>query len=219
MDAFPQLQSMPARERSTVPVRSSVRNFCAENIRTARPRPYIQDRAISVRTAAHAADSRLETTCCDASSIPVGDGGYSMKSKKLDTGTVLVFDTGDEVVSTLTQFARENRIEAAHFSAIGAFSDAEIGYFDWQKKDYIKNRVDEQVEVVSLIGDVALDGGRPKVHAHVVVGRKNGSAMGGHLLQAHVRPTLELVLDDSAGQLRRKFDPESGLALIDLEQK
>ena len=83
-----------------------------------------------------------------------------MKSKKLDSGTVLVFDTGDEVVSTLTKFAKAQRISAAHFTAIGAFSDAGIGYFDWQKKDYLKNQVNEQVEVVSLIGDIALDGER-----------------------------------------------------------
>ena len=75
------------------------------------------------------------------------------------------------------------------------------------------------MEVVSLIGDIALDGGNPKVHAHVVVGKKNGTTMGGHLLEAHVRPTLELVLQDSTEQLKRKFDRESGLALIDLDQK
>src|SRR5579862_6182667 len=142
-----------------------------------------------------------------------------MKSKKLDNGgAVLILETGDEVVSTLTAFAKQNHIGGAHFTAIGAFSDAGIGYFDLQKKDYLKNRVDEQVEVVSLTGDIALDKGEPKVHAHVVVGKKNGSAMGGHLLEAHVRPTLELVLQDSGEPLKRKFDPESGLALIDLSE-
>lgn len=139
-----------------------------------------------------------------------------MKSRKLDSETVLVFETGDEFVSTLTAFAKQNRIAAAHFTAIGAFSDATLGYFDVQKKDYVKNQAGEQVEVVSLIGDIALDKGEPKVHAHVVVGKRNGAAMGGHLLEAHVRPTLELVLQASADQLKRKFDPESGLALIDL---
>lgn len=140
-----------------------------------------------------------------------------MKSKRLDRATVLIFDTGDEVVSTLTAFAKENHIAGAHFTAIGAFSDAGIGYFDLQQKLYLKNKVNEQVEVLSLIGDIALDKGEPKVHAHVVIGRKNGDAMGGHLLDAHVRPTLELVLEESGQQLTRKFDPESGLALIDLE--
>lgn len=142
-----------------------------------------------------------------------------MKSRKLDNGTVLIFDTGDEVVSTLTAFAKEHHVSGAHFTAIGAFSDAGIGYFDWQKKDYLKNQVNEQVEVVSLIGDIALDKGEPKVHAHVVVGKKDGAAMGGHLLEAHVRPTLELVLQESGEQLKRKFDPESGLALINLGEK
>jgi len=140
-----------------------------------------------------------------------------MKSKKLDHATVLIFETGDEVVSTLTKFAKDQHISAAHFTAIGALSDAGIGYFDWKKKDYLRNEVNEQVEVVSLIGDIALDGGAPKVHAHVVVGKKNGTTIGGHLLDAHVRPTLELVLQESPTELKRRFDPESGLALIDLE--
>lgn len=113
-----------------------------------------------------------------------------MKSRKLDSGTVLVFETGDEVVSTLTKFAKDHKVTAAHFTAIGAFSDVGIGYFDIEKKDYLKNSVHEQVEVVSLIGDIALDRGEPKVHAHVVVGKRDGAAMGGHLLEAHVRPTL-----------------------------
>lgn len=142
-----------------------------------------------------------------------------MKSRKLASGTVLVFETGDEVVSTLTSFAKDNHIAAGHFTAIGAFRDAALGYFDLEKKDYLKNKIDEQVEVVSLIGDIALEKGEPKVHAHVVVGKRNGAAMGGHLLEAHVRPTLELVLEDSGEQLKRKFDPESGLALIDPGQK
>jgi hypothetical protein len=141
-----------------------------------------------------------------------------MKSKRLDRETVLIFDSGDEVVATLTKFAKENHITGAHFTAIGAFSDASLGYFDLQKKDYLKNPVNEQVEVVSLIGDIALDKDEPKVHAHVVVGKRDGAAMGGHLLEAHVRPTLELILQESGEQLKKKFDPGSGLALIDLGQ-
>ncbi|HEY7335765.1 MAG TPA: PPC domain-containing DNA-binding protein [Bryobacteraceae bacterium] len=137
-----------------------------------------------------------------------------MKCKNLDHAVVVVFDTGDEVISGLTQLAKDRRITAGHFTAIGAFSDAGLGYFDWQKKDYLKNRVNEQVEVVSLVGDIAIDKGEPKVHAHAVLGKRDGSAMGGHLLEAHVRPTLELVLQTSPERLQRKFDPESGLALI-----
>jgi hypothetical protein len=146
-----------------------------------------------------------------------GAAVFKMKNKKLESATVLIFETGEEFVFTLTQFAKENRISSGHFTGIGAFSEASIGYFDWEKKDYLRNEVKEQVEVVSLIGDIALDKGSPKVHAHIVMGRRDGSAWAGHLMSGRVRPTLELVLEDPTGKLQRRFDPKSGIALIDLD--
>jgi predicted DNA-binding protein with PD1-like motif len=129
----------------------------------------------------------------------------------------LVFETGDEVMSTLKAFARENRLGGSHFTALGAFQDVTLGYFDWAKKDYEHIPVREQVEVVSLVGTVAEgERGEPKIHAHVVLGRSDGAALGGHLLEAHVRPTLEVMLVESPSHLRRKHDPETGLALIRL---
>lgn len=128
----------------------------------------------------------------------------------------LVFETGDEIVSTLVAFAEQHRLTAARFTAIGALSDVTLGYFDWRTKQYERIRLAEQVEVLSLIGDVALDGDKPKVHAHVVVGKHDGTAHGGHLLEAHVRPTLEVILTESPAHLRKRFDAESGLALIDI---
>lgn len=137
-----------------------------------------------------------------------------MKSKDLGETTVLVFDTGDEVISTLTKFAKDRHITAAHFTAIGAFRDAGLGYFDVETKKYVRNQVDEQVEVVSLSGDIALDGEKPVIHAHGVVAKRDGSTMGGHILEAHVRPTLELMLEKSPVRLQKKLDANSGLALI-----
>ena len=142
-----------------------------------------------------------------------------MKSTLLDaTGPrtwVLIFDKGDEPVAGLTAFAKAQKLGAAHFTAIGAFSDVTLGYFDRAKRDYKKIPLHEQVEVLSLLGDVALDKGEPKVHAHVVIGRADGEARGGHLLEAHVWPTLEVVLVESPRHLRKRHDPETGLALID----
>jgi uncharacterized protein len=128
----------------------------------------------------------------------------------------LIFETGDEVATGLAEFARKNRLAGSHFTAIGAFRDVTLGYFDWEKKDYTKIPIREQVEVLALVGDIALDRGEPKVHAHVVVGKADGTAHGGHLLEAHVRPTLEVILVESPRHLQRKHDPESGLALIDV---
>ena len=129
---------------------------------------------------------------------------------------VLVFDKGDEVVAGLLSFAKENGLAASHFTGIGAFSEVTLGFFDWERKDYQKLPVREQVEVLSLIGDVALDEGEPKVHAHVIVGKSDGTAHGGHLFEAYVRPTLEVVIVESPEHLRRKTDEETGLALISL---
>jgi uncharacterized protein len=128
----------------------------------------------------------------------------------------LIFDTGDEVAAGLLAFATNHGLAGSHFTAIGGFSDVTLGYFDWQEKDYEQIPIREQVEVLSLIGDIALEQDRPKVHAHVVVGKSDGTAHGGHLLEAHVRPTLEVTLVESPRHLWRRHDPESGIALIDL---
>ncbi len=128
---------------------------------------------------------------------------------------VLVLSKGEEVVAAIEEFARSQQLAAAQITAIGALSDAVLGFFDWETKDYVRIPVNEQVEVVSMIGDVALGpDGKPALHPHIVVSRRDGSAMGGHLLQAHVRPTLEVVLTESPKHLHKRKDPESGLALI-----
>ena len=129
---------------------------------------------------------------------------------------VLIFDTGDEVVSGLLDFTRNHHLDSSHFTALGACSDVVVGYFDWEKKEYTRIPLPEQVEVLTLVGDIALGQGEPKVHAHVVVGKADGTAHGGHLIEAHVRPTLEVVLVESPQHLQRQSDPESGLALIRL---
>lgn len=145
-----------------------------------------------------------------------------MKSKQIheENGQrtyALVFDTGDEVMEGLTQFARNEGLAAASLTAIGAFSDVTLGFYDLELQKYEKNPVEEQAEVVSLLGDIAAkDDGDPQVHAHVVIGLRDGTAKGGHLLQAHVRPTLEVVLVESPEHLQRKTDEASGLALIEL---
>jgi predicted DNA-binding protein with PD1-like motif len=142
-----------------------------------------------------------------------------MKSKLIDESGArtwaLIFDKGDEPVAGITEFAKREGLKGAHFTAIGAFSEVTLGYFDRGTRTYKKIPLREQVEVLSLIGDVALDGGEPKVHAHVVVGRAHSKARGGHLLDASVWPTLEVVLVESPRHLCKRHDPDTGLALID----
>lgn len=146
-----------------------------------------------------------------------------MKAKRLLQATpktfALVFDAGDTVMDELHAFASAEGLSAASLTGIGAFSEARLGFFNPEQREYEEIVVGEQAEVLSLVGDVALtEDGEPQVHAHVVLGGRDGGARGGHLLEATVRPTLEVVLTESPPELRRRSDPASGLALIDLDR-
>lgn len=130
---------------------------------------------------------------------------------------ILVFKTGDELAKGLSQFAEEQKLSAASFKAVGALSSVRLAWFNWESKKYEPSvAFDEQVELLSLIGDVALYQGKPVVHAHALVGKKDGTAHGGHLLEAHIRPTCEVVLTESPAHLQKYVDPDSGIALIGL---
>ena len=143
-----------------------------------------------------------------------------MKAKLVDEAGqkifALIFEKEDEFIDELTSFAKENELGGSHFTAIGAFRDVMLGYFDRETKKYKEIPIIDQVEVLSLVGDIALKDNIPQVHAHVVLGKADGTAHGGHILEAHVWPTLEVVLTESPRHLHRKIDAETGLALIDL---
>jgi predicted DNA-binding protein with PD1-like motif len=127
----------------------------------------------------------------------------------------VVFDSGDEVAGGLLEVAREQELRGASLSAIGALSAVTLGFWDPKTKDYRRIELREQVEVLSLLGNVseAPEGGM-KVHAHLVVGDAKGLAHGGHLLEARVHPTLEVIVTESPSHLQRRHDPETGLALL-----
>ena len=129
----------------------------------------------------------------------------------------VVFATGDEVMPGLQAFVDSHGISAASFTAIGAFSTVTLGYFEIDRRDYRRIAIDEQVEVLTLGGNVALSGDTRKIHAHVVVGGADGSARGGHLIEARVFPTLEVMVVESPAHLCRRSDPATGLALLDLD--
>lgn len=131
----------------------------------------------------------------------------------------LVCESGDEAMHALTSFAIEQRLGGSHFTAIGAFCSAVVAYFEWPSKQYRHISIDEQVEVLSLVGDVTIEKGKPKVHAHVVLGKADATAHGGHLISGLVRPTLEVVITETPHHLQRRHDPASGLALIDPEAR
>ena len=148
-----------------------------------------------------------------------------MKSKLLnqeggERTFAITFDAGEELIEGMRRFAREEELAASEFRAIGAFAEATVAYFDWDQKEYRGIPIGDQVELLSLIGHVTLphadeEAEERNLHVHVVLGRADGSAVGGHLQRAVVRPTCEIVLNELPAYLARRTDPESGLALID----
>ncbi len=129
---------------------------------------------------------------------------------------VLVLRDGDEVATGLARFAHEQAITNAHFVAIGAVRAPQVGWFDPSRGEYQSMARRDQMEVLTLSGDIALGtDGQPVVHAHMVLGDHDGAAWGGHLLSATVSPTLEVYVTSFPTPLHKRLDPGTKLQLID----
>jgi len=146
-----------------------------------------------------------------------------MKSKAVSGNTgakveVVILDSGEEAFAALTRFANERGLTAASLTAIGAFEKATVGWFDFASKTYRKIPVNEQCEVLSALGDIAVgDDGKASLHIHAVLGLSDGTTRGGHLLEGIVRPTLEVIVTETATTLRRRKRADLGIALIDAD--
>ena len=145
-----------------------------------------------------------------------------MKAKVVEDADVVTYvvvcDPGDEAVAALEQFARAERLEAAQITAVGGFERATVGWWDRAAKQYRRIPVDEQCEVLSLIGDVAEGQDGPSLHVHVVLGLSDGTTRGGHLIEGRVFPTLEVIVTETPAELRKVMRPDLGIALIDLDR-
>jgi len=142
-----------------------------------------------------------------------------MKSKSMNDGVertfILILDQDEEAFKSISDFATQAKITGAAVSAIGAFSRAKVGWFDLGAKEYKPIEVNEQCEVLSLIGDVAQgDDGKASLHLHAVLGLQDGTVRGGHFLSGAVQPTLEVTITETAVHLRRRKRPDLGIALI-----
>jgi predicted DNA-binding protein with PD1-like motif len=127
----------------------------------------------------------------------------------------VIFGEGDEAFSGLSAFAQRYHVTSAHFTAIGGLSRATLAWFDPKRDMFKKIPIDGQVEVLAMIGDIALYQGKPVVHTHMVVGSSDGTTRGGHVLAAYVSPTLEVMVTVDPIAMQKRLDPQNGLTLID----
>ncbi len=131
------------------------------------------------------------------------------------TTYAVIFGKGDEVMAGLNRFAQEKHLASARITGIGGIEDATVGYMYRHEKAHRPIPINQQCEVLSMLGDIALYQGKPVVHIHMVVGFPDGSAHGGHLLKAHVWPTMEIIVTEYANAMHKKLDAETGMAFID----
>jgi predicted DNA-binding protein with PD1-like motif len=130
----------------------------------------------------------------------------------------VVFLKGDEALSGLTDFATQYKVQDAHLTGIGAVSSATVGWLDIPHKIYHRIAVTQQVEVLSLMGDIGAFNGKPVVHMHAVMGRQDGTTVGGHVWELNVNPTLEVFVTVNDVPLKKRADDASGIKLIDPNQ-
>jgi predicted DNA-binding protein with PD1-like motif len=126
----------------------------------------------------------------------------------------VVLEVGEDVLPALEKFAEDHKVTAASFTGIGAFASASLSLFDPDGKSHVPIPVSEHTEVLSLTGNIALRDGRPSVHMHAVLGRRDGTTIGGHVQGAVVRPTLEVMVTAFPATLTRRLDAALGLPVI-----
>ena len=128
----------------------------------------------------------------------------------------VTLEIGEEAVAGLTALAAELGLGASQVTGIGGFQRVRLGYFDAETSGFRENEVNEQVELLSMVGNIAASGeeGRPGLHAHVVLGCSDATTRGGHLVEAVVRPTLEVIIEETPEHLKRQHDPKTGLCLL-----
>ena len=143
-----------------------------------------------------------------------------MRSRMLDDSNgetwVIALDTDEEVIADLMKFAKSNRLFGSRFTAVGALKDVTLASFDYDSKQFKPMKIQEQVEVATMYGDFWISNEQLELRAYAIVARADGTTIAGHLIEGHVRPVLEVTLIESPKSIHRRFDPASGLALIDI---
>jgi predicted DNA-binding protein with PD1-like motif len=131
----------------------------------------------------------------------------------------IIFAKGDEVMSGLKEFAIKYHVKSAHFNAIGDASSVKFGWYDISKKKFKVMHLNEFAEITSLAGDITLYNDNPVVHAHISMATQDGIVHGGHLFEAFISPTLQLMMTVEPAALYKKLDPETGILIIDPDLK
>ena len=138
-----------------------------------------------------------------------------MEYRKFGDTYIVRMDRDEEILAQLKIFAEKEQVKLASVTALGAVKDFTIGVFDTSAKAYHSNRFQGVYEIVSLVGTINTMNDAFYCHLHMCAGDQEGRAFGGHLNEALISATCELVLEIMDGTVERRFDPETGLNLME----
>ena len=139
-----------------------------------------------------------------------------MKWIKAEATYIVRLEKGEEVLSALTEFVREQSIQGGSIQGLGAVKDLELGLYDPHQKTYVKRTFEDDMELGNLTGNISHFEGDPVLHCHVTVAASDLQAYTGHLFSATVAVTVECIVIPLSVRLTRARDEEVGLNLLDL---
>jgi uncharacterized protein len=142
-----------------------------------------------------------------------------MQFRRFGDRVVVRLESGERVAETLLGLLRAEGIGYAVVSGLGAVSQVQLSYWNAESRQYEAHEIEEQLEVVSLTGNVTLRETDPFLHLHVTLGRQDLTVLGGHFNDAVAHPTLEIWLQPENEPVQRVPDAASGLALMELPER
>lgn len=137
-----------------------------------------------------------------------------MEFKRFGSKYLVRMDKGEEIVSTLTDLVKKEKIKLGRVSGIGAINRAVVGLFELDKKEYHKKEFTGDFEILSLSGNISEMYGKEYIHFHLTFGDKDFNVYGGHLNEAVISATGEIIIDVIDGTIDREFSEDLGLNIL-----
>lgn len=142
------------------------------------------------------------------------EGDTHMEYRKFGNQYVIRLDRGDEIIGALKDLAKKEGIGLASLTGIGAAGQVTAGVFDTREKMFKGHTWTGDLEITSISGNMNTMNEEPYTHVHVTIADEQGHAFGGHLTEAVISGTGELVLTELKGLVDRTFDEQTGLNIF-----
>ena len=137
---------------------------------------------------------------------------------KSESFYLLRLDPGEELRSEVEKFCAETGINAAWVNALGSCKELELAYYNLEKKEYETKSFSEDLEIATMVGNIAIKDSSPFVHIHGTLSNREMSVIGGHINRCVVSATCEVSIWVAGGTMSRKYDESTGLHLLCREE-